>query len=84
MSDTKPCVVCRKHLTPVFEEGWKYMQPNDGGEIKLFFGYGSTKFDNHMTGTCYQGVICDECAVALVPQMTDLTGKEFPALGTET
>jgi len=74
MTDTKPCVMCRKHLEPVREEyGWRYMQPYAGGEIRLLFAYGSTQFDNRMTGTTYQGVICDTCAATLVPAMIELT-----------
>ena len=71
MPDTKPCVICDKPLESIFPGEWDTWQPHKGGEIQLLFSYGSCKFDNHMHGTVYRGVICDDCAEKLVPKMTE-------------
>ena len=67
MSETKPCVICAKPLTPVWvgeDVGWKYNQPNDGGEISLSFVYGS-RHDCLIA----RALICDDCAESMMKKM---------------
>lgn len=66
--EKRPCLLCKKMLEPAIDS-WDTLQPYGGGEIRLLFGYGSTKFDNHMWGTTFKALICDECAEKLVPDM---------------
>ncbi len=70
--DTKPCVVCKKQLESAVND-WKTLQPLGGGEIKLFFAYGSLKYDHNMYTTEFVGVICDECATLLIEQMNNIS-----------
>ena len=63
--DVANCVMCDKELD-LFDE----LQPYGGGEIQLIFAYGSRKFDNNLGSTIFKGVICDECAVPLVKNLS--------------
>ena len=68
-----PCVVCEKHLEAAMSDGVGNRQPYGGGEIRLYFGYGSCKFDDNIWGTSFAGLICDDCAEKFVPKMERLT-----------
>lgn len=65
---TKPCIICERQLDSI-RDTWDTMQPNDGGEVKFFFSYGSAKFDLCFGATIFKGVICDNCAHKLVHKM---------------
>lgn len=65
------CVICNIMLESV-NDNKKPFQPYGGGEIKLEFCYGSTKFDNNFGVTRYTGYICDACALPLVNKMKEL------------
>ncbi len=68
--DTKPCVICGKPLECALPDNdWSTYQAYGGGEIRLFFAWGSFKFDLNMHGTQFRGLICDECGEKLVPKM---------------
>lgn len=69
-TDTKPCLLCGKHLETV-NKSWDHMQPMDGGEVQFIFTYGSKKFDKNVGATVYRAVICDECAEKHVPNMDE-------------
>jgi len=64
----KPCIACGRVLEPI-EGTWKYMQPDEGGEVKLIFSYGSTKFDLHPHCSIFRGVICDDCAEKMMDKL---------------
>lgn len=71
---TKSCCMCEKELRSAMPGGdWATMQPYGGGEIMLHFGYGSTKFDNNFGGTCFNGVICDECTEKMIDRLKDIS-----------
>ena len=72
MSDTKPCIICKKPLESVWDD-WDHCQPADGGEVQFIFSYGSRKFDTNIDATVFQGVICDDCAEKLVVGMRELS-----------
>lgn len=70
---TKPCIICDKELTDVFSakgeslkyrKEWETMQPMKGGEINIYFAYGSKLTDELCEK--YTGVICDDCAEKLI------------------
>ena len=73
INDTKPCIICKCELESVMSD-WNTMQPNDGGEVKFIFAFGSAKFDLAMHGTVFQGVICDTCAEQCVERMERIDG----------
>lgn len=66
-----PCVFCGRRLEPIGDT-WEYMQPNNGGEVQFIFSYGSSKFDNYIGQTKFQGVICDDCASDCVKHMRQI------------
>lgn len=67
--DTLPCLFCDKLLKPIFkQDGWKYLQPNDGGEVEFKFAYGS-RFDQYIGMTKFQALICDDCAEKYINKM---------------
>lgn len=66
---TKPCIACGKLLEPATPFGWSSMQPEDGGEVKLIFSYGSCKFDLEPDCTTFKGVICDDCAESMMDRL---------------
>ena len=68
MTETKPCVMCDAQLESA-GSNWDTLQPHGGGEIKMTFAYGSTKFDEAIGRTVFRGIMCDECAVSLVGRM---------------
>ncbi len=63
------CVICGQHLEWCSE---RTMQPYCGGEVRFIFSYGSTKFDKHMYGTVFNGVICDDCAERCMHNMREV------------
>lgn len=70
--EPKPCIICDVQLYPTFyEDGWKHMQPNGGGEVKFIFAYGSMLDD--LPSAIYSGVICDECANKVIHKMEKLS-----------
>ena len=72
--DTKPCCVCGKQLENAMPTGnWDCMQPWGGGEVIMHFAFGSHKFDHHVSGTCFNGVICDECAEGMMDRLEDIS-----------
>jgi len=62
------CVICDKELEAV---ECSDTQPYAGGYIKMTFTYGSTKFDNAIGTTEFDGYVCDSCAESLAPKMTE-------------
>lgn len=61
----KPCIICGLGLVPAFsDQGWRHMQPDGGGEVKLIFAWGS-RYDCNS----YSGVICDDCGEKLFEKM---------------
>lgn len=62
-SGPKPCFICGTLLEDILDmehrqdNPWKGMQPYYGGEVRLMFSYGSTKFDP----ATFKGLICDDC-----------------------
>ncbi len=82
-STLRPCCKCGTMLESAsFKEGdWECLQPYRGGEIQLLFGFGSTKFDCQLEGTVFRGIICDDCAEKLVPNMFLASESRFPFHG---
>ncbi len=73
--DPVPCCVCYRLLDPVdSHDGWKYMQPIGGGEVRLYFSYGSA-FDQ-MPMAEYKGLVCDSCADEMMPAL-EFVENEF-------
>lgn len=68
----KKCVLCSKELEPALDD-WETYQPYGGCEIKIIGSFGSTKFDENISSTVFRGVICDDCASKLVPEMDKQT-----------
>ncbi len=78
----RPCAVCGTMLERAIPHGdWKDCQPHDGGEIKLIFCYGSTKFDMALEGTVFRGLICDGCAERIIPNLFLDTQTDYPFHG---
>lgn len=85
--NTRPCCMCKKQLDLAIpgEDGgrdeWSTLQPYAGGEIQLIFGFGSTKFDHMLEGAVFRGIICDDCAEKIVPNLFIVNKTNHPFHG---
>ena len=68
---SKPCCLCKKPMYSALPD-WSANQPVSGGEVIMYFGIGS-KLARNTDQTCFNGIICDECAKKLVGQMEDIS-----------
>ena len=64
----RPCCVCGVAMSAIDRISWESLQPDGGGEIRLLFHYGS-RFDHHLEGTEFRGIICDDCAAKVLGGM---------------
>lgn len=67
---TKSCIICDKQLECAVGT-WDTLQPHGGGEMRLFFDYGSLKHDECPNGAVFYTVICDECGTKLIDKMKE-------------
>ena len=80
--NTRPCCICKKQLESAsHDDGWDTLQPHEGGEIQLIFGFGSCKFDHFLEGTRFRGIICDKCAEKIIQNLYIENNSNYPANG---
>ena len=68
--EKRPCVFCKTMLECAIDS-WDSNQPYKGGEVVLYFGYGSVEHDHHSWTTTYRGLICDSCGSKFIPSMEE-------------
>lgn len=63
------CAFCKVELKPVDDTDWKYLQPDNGCEVRIYPSWGS-RFDR-VDMKPHKGVVCDDCAAKMMPDLID-------------